>query len=888
MNKMTVLLQAYLSLPEGAATAFGLIARMTDQYDILERDIGDHEKDQVLRRSCEPQKQGRLKSQSVLLKGSKRMVSLQNQSTPSTSGCLSLLRKNPSADILGGGQDRVVGKRTRRLPIQLLHQKVTIDNLESPNQMDSHSKTTVSPEGSFEESLAFAKDSKIHGLPQVSLNTHRKVEQIGSSPISSSHSKDCAIGRMDADNINVNEVSRLQDSDCSNASAVKYKLKMLQGAEDREEICACVGPMNKPLPDLTPDEILALDALQVLADFPPKLFLTPASESELKDHGNSTSKVRKDRDSASDPGDHLPTKKFKIESNLPAWQDALLEAKQKCYPSTSKAHKGKGKVMKLKGSLSKCLSSQLLRRWCSFEWFYSAIDYSWFAKNDFLEYLNHAKLGHVQRLTRLGWSIIRRSLGKARRLSECFLLEERKKLEQYRESVRSYYAVLCAGITIREELPRDLAIPLSIGQTVIACHPKTREIHDGKVIDVHPSHYRVQFDTPELTIEYVKDIYCMPFDPLENVPDDFRRQTAFSQLCKSLLVQKTDDHLMQQEVNDYSKFASKEISLVADVSKNASCSQPFMLSDTKAREADIKTIAELTRTLEKKQALVAELKNMNDEVTQEQKNGDSMTKVEQFTMQYGMVLQQLQQTNYQVDSSLLELRQCNVLDLKQINTFQENSTPPYFRSPRNLGLLGPCRAFQNDDFCSKLESHFPEIVETSRKKAKIMVDHSVQAMSFLEGRMNTVAGTGKGSLKSAKNITSGGNADRLDTIKVPLPELGKLVTGNEKTSCMLEAATCHIPRPNLQISSNVHGQIPSELISSCVAALFMIEGCAERQYPPAEIAKILELAVSSLQPCCSQNLPIYREIERCMGIIKSQMLALIPTASPSLHTKISA
>lgn len=55
--------------------------------------------------------------------------------------------------------------------------------------------------------------------------------------------------------------------------------------------------------------------------------------------------------------------------------------------------------------------------------------------------------------------------------------------------------------------------------------------------------------------------------------------------------------------------------------------------------------------------------------------------------------------------------------------------------------------------------------------------------------------------------------------------------------------------------------------------------CTERQYPPAEIAQILDSAVTSLQPCCPQNLPIYREIETFMGIIKNQMLALIPTPS---------
>ncbi|KAK4850090.1 hypothetical protein QYF36_003780 [Acer negundo] len=55
-------------------------------------------------------------------------------------------------------------------------------------------------------------------------------------------------------------------------------------------------------------------------------------------------------------------------------------------------------------------------------------------------------------------------------------------------------------------------------------------------------------------------------------------------------------------------------------------------------------------------------------------------------------------------------------------------------------------------------------------------------------------------------------------------------------------------------------QIPSELITSCVSTMQI---CTERQYPPSDVAQIIDSAVSSLHPCCHQNLPIYREIEMC-------------------------
>lgn len=53
------------------------------------------------------------------------------------------------------------------------------------------------------------------------------------------------------------------------------------------------------------------------------------------------------------------------------------------------------------------MSSDIVRRWFIFEWFYSAIDYPWFAKRELMEYLNHVGLGNIPRLTRVEWSVVR-------------------------------------------------------------------------------------------------------------------------------------------------------------------------------------------------------------------------------------------------------------------------------------------------------------------------------------------------------------------------------------------------------------------------------------------------------------------------------------------------
>uniref|UniRef100_A0ACD5Y645 Uncharacterized protein n=1 Tax=Avena sativa TaxID=4498 RepID=A0ACD5Y645_AVESA len=173
-----------------------------------------------------------------------------------------------------------------------------------------------------------------------------------------------------------------------------------------------------------------------------------------------------------------------------------------------------------------CLSSESLRRWCTYEWFYSAVDYPWFMNNEFVNYLNFAKLNHLSRLTRSEWSTIRSSLGKPRRFSDHFLAVEKEKIEDYREDVRKYYAELSDGL--RDSLPADLARTFSVGQHVIVRHPSTRELCDGKVVTMERDCYKVQFDRTDLGVSIVKDTDCMPVNWLDNLPDDLKNMNSLS------------------------------------------------------------------------------------------------------------------------------------------------------------------------------------------------------------------------------------------------------------------------------------------------------------------------------------------------------------------------
>ena len=91
--------------------------------------------------------------------------------------------------------------------------------------------------------------------------------------------------------------------------------------------------------------------------------------------------------------------------------------------------------------------------------------------------------------------------GKPRRFSKQFLLDKREKICQCRESVGQHYGELHSGA--REGLLTDLAWPLAAGQRDIACHHKTRELHDGSVLTVDRDRCRVQFDRSELGVEFV-------------------------------------------------------------------------------------------------------------------------------------------------------------------------------------------------------------------------------------------------------------------------------------------------------------------------------------------------------------------------------------------------
>ncbi|AQK46377.1 Putative MYB DNA-binding domain superfamily protein [Zea mays] len=444
-----------------------------------------------------------------------------------------------------------------------------------------------------------------------------------------------------------------------------------------------------------------------------------------------------------------------------------------------------------------------------------------------------------------------------------------------------------------EGLPTDLARPLAVGQRVIACHPRTRELHDGNVLTVDHNQCRVQFDRPELGVELVKDIDCMPLHPLENFPESLRHQSAINGYYSHLSEAKYEDQMKELASGGAARSTSNlngtdatfytpsghpmstlmkqakantAVNEVAVATQQSMYNQPCTLSQIQEREADIRALGELSRALDKKEALLVELRHMNEEVSGKQKDGEIIKDLEHFRKQYAMVLVQLRDSNDQVAAALLSLR--------QRNTYHGNSGQS--KSMENgIALAGAPDPYNLFSYINpESGSQVIEVIETSKSRAKMMVDVAIQAMCKVSEGENAFSKIGE-ALDHLNSRGTGSGSSILGIRRIP-PDSGQSNASYHDDCTAAPAANSSSRLPN---GCDSEAQFPKELISSCVAMMLMIKNCTEKQYHPAEVAHILDSALSSVQPCSSQNIPIFREIEMCMGIIKNQMLALIPTPS---------
>jgi hypothetical protein len=188
--------------------------------------------------------------------------------------------------------------------------------------------------------------------------------------------------------------------------------------------------------------------------------------------------------------------------------------------SRIKAHEGnlyQPQINKLLTAAAATAESQQLGRflkgnghmYCMYEWFYSHLDRDYFALNEFSSMLNvkaNFPLGNVPLLTRSEWAVVRRKLGRPRRLSPAFFASERAKLHAYREDVRSVRdgnpvvhpeAHGLDFFSVKDRLP--------VNCRVVVWRWSTRSPVGGCVIRAASNRYEVQCDDSE-EHEWVSDL----------------------------------------------------------------------------------------------------------------------------------------------------------------------------------------------------------------------------------------------------------------------------------------------------------------------------------------------------------------------------------------------
>lgn len=160
------------------------------------------------------------------------------------------------------------------------------------------------------------------------------------------------------------------------------------------------------------------------------------------------------------------------------------------------------------------------RRWARAEWHCPSLDAPFFGRSDFRDWLDHAGLGGIARLPRRDWRAVRAPLGAPRRLSLAFLRAEREALELQRATSREAYGRLqkagglgapaSAASSRSHALPAGVPPPLAVGARVLALHPRSRAVAAGAVLTVEPSRLRVQFDRWDLGVEFCADTAVAP------------------------------------------------------------------------------------------------------------------------------------------------------------------------------------------------------------------------------------------------------------------------------------------------------------------------------------------------------------------------------------------
>ncbi|KAL6503411.1 hypothetical protein OROGR_025334 [Orobanche gracilis] len=480
---MNRVLCAYLSLPDGTASATGLIAMVTDHYSNLAGSNSERESNDGAGSSRKTQKRVRGNDQPTISRAPDDQSVSHSQIVASDYSFLSTLRTKCSE----GSRPCPVRKRTPRFPVSCSYENVNGEKFVSPTRQGLKLRADANGnEVAHEIAMTLADASHTDGSPQVARIPSRRTERVMLSPSRHLQRKTyswlqhfleelantkTSAADMDETDLegNTDKLSRNKPStvislsiDTLRKKARKSKGKkfevdsngdncLVQSEEDK-----MFGAIRgKPGMDVTHAKIFrrssmqsqkkkikkvlfrreeapSFDALQNLADLSLMMPIENENDSRMQfkdeydEHGDklvslevlpmnnpkASSKISRTI-KASVSNINTVLKILRITSNL----SQKHHEERKCCKCLGLIRKPETQpvslivslvnLLALREKFSSCLENPHLRRWCTYEWFDSAIAYPWFSKREFVEYLYHVGLGHVPRLTRVEWGVIR-------------------------------------------------------------------------------------------------------------------------------------------------------------------------------------------------------------------------------------------------------------------------------------------------------------------------------------------------------------------------------------------------------------------------------------------------------------------------------------------------
>eukprot|EP01017_Pseudomicrothorax_dubius_P032533 TRINITY_DN4270_c0_g1_i11.p1 TRINITY_DN4270_c0_g1~~TRINITY_DN4270_c0_g1_i11.p1 ORF type:complete len:385 (-),score=85.89 TRINITY_DN4270_c0_g1_i11:167-1321(-) len=189
---------------------------------------------------------------------------------------------------------------------------------------------------------------------------------------------------------------------------------------------------------------------------------------------------------------------------------------------------------------------------------------------------------------------LRLAVGKPRRFSDKVIAEEREKLNNFRRIVRIFLSE--KNPRVLQDIPQQMIpevlklTPLSVGQLVLAIHPLCKHFHRGSIMTIEPSSVMLKFFGNDLGVHKVED-------------------TNLFILNETAGTSSTQKDGMDKNKGSVEKLANQQ-SITQDV--------------------DLYSMAFLIKVLERKHALVNEIRNFNDLA---EKNPHNLN--EKFLQEYG-------------------------------------------------------------------------------------------------------------------------------------------------------------------------------------------------------------------------------------------------------------